>query len=72
MLEQRGLSYYALKKEFKFSPDTLSAWERGIPARPFSLRKLARILGMEYHVLVRNIGVNVLTRAVRRNGAVMP
>ena len=65
-MEQRGLTYSALRRQFHFSPETLNAWETGTPARPFSLRKLASILRMEYHVLVHNLGVRVLSIKERR------
>ena len=65
-MELRGLTYSALRRQFHFSPETLNAWETGTPARPFSLRKLASILRMEYHVLVQNLGVRVVSIMERR------
>lgn len=71
-MEQRGLTYSALRRQFHFSPETLNAWEGGTPARPFSLRKLASILGMEYHILVKNLGVRVMSIRERRARAPKP
>jgi hypothetical protein len=65
-MELRGITVSALRRQFHFSPETLNAWAAGTPARPFSLRKLASILGMEYHVLVRNLGVRVMSAKERR------
>ena len=71
-MELRGLTYHALRRQFHFSPETLTSWENGTPARPFSVRKLATILGMEYSVLVRNLGVKVLALRDRRARAPKP
>lgn len=71
-MELRGITYSALRRQFHFSPETLNAWQDGTPARPFSLRKLATILGMEYHVLVRNLGVRVMSMKERRARAPKP
>lgn len=62
-LEDRGISQNMLKTEFRISPDTLKAWANGQPARPFTLRKLATAMGMDYATLRKNLGVTVLTRA---------
>lgn len=63
----RGISYSKLKTEFHISHDTLKGWRDGKPARPFTLRKLAGALSMDYETLRRNLGVVVLTTArIRR------
>lgn len=56
-MAELGLTYHAMRKEFGFSPDNLKAWESGGPARAFTLRKLARILQVEFKALVANLGV---------------
>ena len=71
-MELRGITYSSLRRQFHFSHETLNAWEGGTPARPFSLRKLAAVLGMEYHVLVRNLGVRVMSIKERRARAPKP
>lgn len=60
-MESRGISYWKLKTEFHISHDTLKAWKGGKPARPYTLRKLAAALGMDFETLRKNIGVTVLT-----------
>lgn len=65
-MEARGISYWKLKTEFHISHDTLKSWKTGTPARPFTLRKLATALGMEYTMLRQHLGVTVLTTARMR------
>lgn len=65
-MEARGISYWKLKTEFHISHDTLKSWKTGTPARPFTLRKLAAALGMDYTTLRQNLGVTVLTMTRRR------
>ena len=60
-LEARGISYSKLKTEFHLSHDTIQSWKKGKPARPFTLRKLAAALSMDFETLRRNLGVTVLT-----------
>lgn len=62
LMASRGITYYALKNEFHFSPDNFKHWEAGAPARAFSLRKLARIFQIDYMTLVRGLQVRVLNR----------
>lgn len=52
-----GFSYNTLKKDFHFSPDTITGWEEGRAWRPYTLRKLARILEVPYKELVQNLGL---------------
>jgi Cro/C1-type HTH DNA-binding domain len=66
-MEVRGISYSKLKTEFHLSHDTIQSWKKGKPARPFTLRKLASALSMDFETLRRNLGVTVLTTArIRR------
>lgn len=60
VMEDRGITYYALKNEFHFSPDTFKAWEAGQLARPHSMRKLADILDVPYPDLVKGLGVEIV------------
>lgn len=56
-MAELGITYHAMKREFRFSPDTLKGWEEGSPPRAYSLRKLARILQISFAELVRGLGV---------------
>jgi len=69
ILEARGITKNALKVEFHFSPDNFKAWEKGSPARPHTLRKLARILNVDYQNLVKGLKVKVLTAEERKERA---
>lgn len=60
VMTQRGITYDALQKEFHFHRDTIKGWEEGKVARPYSVRKLAAILGVSAPTLVRNLGVEVM------------
>jgi transcriptional regulator with XRE-family HTH domain len=70
-MEARGISLYKLKTEFHVAPETLQAWQSGKPARPFTLRKLADALKMDFETLRRNLGVTVLTTARIRRARVI-
>ena len=60
VMAQRGITYYALQKEFSFHRDTILGWENGKVARPHSVRKLAAILGVAVPTLVRNLRIEVM------------
>ena len=66
ILEARGITKDALRKEFHFAPSNFKAWEKGTPARPHTLRKLARILNVDYLSLMKGLKVKVLTAKERR------
>lgn len=59
-LASAGITYSSLKTEFHFSPDTIKRWEQGYPARPYTVRKLARILGISYLDVIKNLRVTVI------------
>lgn len=65
-MELRGITYHALRYEFKFHPDTLTKWEQGTLARPDSLRRLAGILDAPYLTVVKNLGVKVMSARERK------
>lgn len=65
LMTQKGITFNALKEEFHISPDTIRAWGSGNPARPFVVRKLATVLGVEYQWLVRNSGVKLVDERKR-------
>ncbi len=65
-MEKLGITYSALKAEFHFHPDTITGWEEGRKARPYTLRKLAHILELPYLELVRNLGVRPMPRQHRK------
>lgn len=65
-MELRGITYSALRRQFRFHPDTFVGWENGKPARPFTVRKLAGILQLPYLTVVKNLGVHVLSARERR------
>lgn len=66
-LQERGISLYKLKKEFRIAPETLQRWGDGKPAFPSTVRKLAVALGMDYDTVRRGLGVVVLTTSrIRR------
>lgn len=69
IMEARGITKDALKKEFHFSPDNFKTWEAGTPARPHTLRKLARILNVDYLSLTKGLKVKVLTAKERKQRA---
>lgn len=59
VLEERGITRYALKTKHHFNYASFDNWDKGTPARPHSIRKLAAILELEYSEVVDNLGVEV-------------
>lgn len=66
LMEARGITYYALRMKFHFHPDTINGWEQGRPARPFTVRKLADILGVDVPTIVKGMNLRLMNRQMRR------
>jgi len=66
LMEQRGITDYALRYHHHFHPDTITKWEKGGPARLFSVRKLATILGIDVPTLMKGMKLRVMNRQMRR------
>ena len=72
LMEARGITYYSLRFQFHFHPDTINGWEDGRPARPFTVRKLAEILTVDVPTLVKGMNLRVMNRQMRKARAPKP
>ncbi len=71
-MEKLGITNDALETEFGFAPRTITGWENGRKPRPYTLRKLAGILKIDYLELVRNLGVRPMSRQNRKARSRIP